>query len=157
MLGCPLLALETLANCLQSFLSFLFCSILQPGGSSQSALLMHRQELEGSPSLAARFALSVLIPPPPLPITCCKPEWRFNTWRLRPTPLLHSTESGPGHPRIPGPCLPSPAASSPACFTKHRAPRPSSWQTARAGQHRLAAQLPLPGSRHRGSERASPW
>lgn len=136
MLGCPLLALKTLANCLQSFL---FCSTLQPGGSSQSALLVHRQELEGSPSLAASFALSVLIPPPPpLPITCCKLEWRFNTWRLRPTPLLHSRVRSrtPSDPRaLPAqPCclLPGMLRQTPRPATELLADCPS-WATPAGG------------------------
>lgn len=72
-----------------------------------------------------------VLPRPPLPVaSSCVDSTRGAH------SLLHPPESVSGHPRIPEPCLPSPVASSPARFARHRAPPPpSSWQPARAGQY----------------------
>lgn len=124
LLGCPLLALRTIAKCLQCSLSLLFCSICQPSGNSQCAL--HEQcvfEGEGeSPSPSgASLDQSALVPPPPPPLLVVRLGGDSTSGDSIP-PLLYPSESGSGHLRIPDPCLHSPAASILARFANHRSP-----------------------------------
>lgn len=158
LLGCPLLALKTLAKSLQSSLSLLFCSTRQPGGSSQCALPRHRMCVwGGGVPLALRCQSRPVGPrPSPSPVTRCKLGWGFNTWRLQPTPFSPHPSRAQGPLRSQSPVIPAPPPP-PQHASPDTAPRrPGSWLPARAGQCWPAARRPRLGSRRGESEGAAP-
>lgn len=125
---CSLLALKTLQS-LQSTLPFCSAALASPE-ATQSALSQATGYAWGwgrgslSPSGASLAQPALVPPPPPLPPPLPVAISGGDSTRGDSSPPLSSArrESGSGHPRIPEPCLPGPAASSPARFARHRAP-----------------------------------